>query len=65
MSEKLTEIQKIDKNTIQYILVYSDVDFELNKKNIIEIENCILEKKREEKTIRKEIKLEKEISIEK
>ena len=55
----------IDKNTLQYIFKYNEIDVKEFKKFGIEIENCILEMKSEEKIIRKELKLEKEISIEK
>ena len=55
--------KNIEKNEMQYLLVYN-IENSVNDSNIyVEIENCILEEKKTEKIIKKEFDLEKEISI--
>lgn len=56
--------KKIDKDTLQYIFTYNESDLKLNKNIIIEIENCVLDNLLFNTVLKKEVYINKKISIE-
>ena len=54
-------VKTIDKNEIQYLLIYDNIN-KIDDLNI-EIENCIMEKKNSNIVIKKELNIQKKISI--